>query len=174
MAARNSSRGARRRGRLGGNRPRTHPPRSAAERLAAKGPSATEVLIREIRLLALRLEVIYRTAVTVEMALRYQNADQDRRLRRLPAARSLRGRLGRSPRRHTASRHASAVCGCRIARVAGSNHEFWEAKASAEDAAETCYCVSAACERRARPPFQGDVDHCVLPSRMCVVARPRR
>ena len=35
------------------------------------------MLIREIRLLALRLEVIYRTAVTVEMALRYQNADQD-------------------------------------------------------------------------------------------------
>jgi hypothetical protein len=29
------------------------------------------VLIREIRLLALRLEVIYRTAVTIEMALRY-------------------------------------------------------------------------------------------------------
>ena len=77
MAARNSSRGARRRGRLGGNRPRTHPRRSAVDRLAVKGPSATEVLIREIRLLALRLEVIYRTAVTVEMALRYQNADQD-------------------------------------------------------------------------------------------------
>lgn len=77
MAARNSSRGARRRGRLGGNRPRTHPPRSVAESLAAKGPSATEVLIREIRLLALRLEVIYRTALTVEMALRYQNADHD-------------------------------------------------------------------------------------------------
>ena len=77
MAAHNSSRGARRRGRSGGNRPRTHPPRSVAERLAAKGPSATEVLIREIRLLALRLEGIYRTAVTVEMALRYQNADQD-------------------------------------------------------------------------------------------------
>ena len=77
MAARNSSRGARHRGRLGGNRLRTNPPRSAAERLATKGPSATEVLIREIRLLALRLEVIYRTAVTVEMALRYQNADQD-------------------------------------------------------------------------------------------------
>lgn len=77
MAVSNSSRGARRRGRLGGNRPRTHPPRSAGERLAAKRPSATEVLIREIRLLALRLEVIYRTAVTVEMALRYQNADQD-------------------------------------------------------------------------------------------------
>lgn len=77
MAARNSSRGARRRGRLGGNRPQTHPPRSVAERPAAKEPSATEVLIREIRLLALRLEVIYRTAVTVEMALRYQNADQD-------------------------------------------------------------------------------------------------
>lgn len=74
MAARNSSRGARRRGRLGGNRPRTHPRRSAVERLALKGPSATEVLIR---VLALRLEVIYRTAVTVEMALRYQNADQD-------------------------------------------------------------------------------------------------
>ena len=35
------------------------------------------MLIREIRLLALRLEVIYRTAVTVEMALRCQNADQD-------------------------------------------------------------------------------------------------
>lgn len=35
------------------------------------------MLIREIRLLALGLEVIYRTAVTVEMALRYQNADQD-------------------------------------------------------------------------------------------------
>jgi len=35
------------------------------------------VLTREIRLLALRLEVIYRTAVTVEMALRCQNADQD-------------------------------------------------------------------------------------------------
>src|SRR6185437_2653480 len=65
MAARNSSRGARRRGRLGGNRPLTHPLRSAA-----KEPSATEVLTREIRLLALRLEVIYRTAVTVEMALR--------------------------------------------------------------------------------------------------------
>jgi len=77
MAVRNSSRGARRRGRSSGNRPRPHPPRSAAERLAAKGPSATEVLIRAIRLLALRLEVIYRTAVTVEMALRYQNADQD-------------------------------------------------------------------------------------------------
>ena len=77
MAARNSSRGARRRGRSGGNGPRIHPPRSAAERLAAKGPSATEVLIREIRLLALRLEVIYRTAVTVETARRYQNADQD-------------------------------------------------------------------------------------------------
>ena len=77
MAARNSSRGARHRGRLGGNRLRTNPPRSAAQRLATKGPSATEVLIREIRLLALRLEVIYRTAVTVEMALRYQNADQD-------------------------------------------------------------------------------------------------
>ena len=78
MAARNSSRGARRRGRLGGgNRPRTHPPRSTAERLAAKEPSTTEVLIREIRLLALRLEVIYRTAVTVEMALRSQNADHD-------------------------------------------------------------------------------------------------
>ena len=77
MAAGNSSRGARRRGRSGGNRPRTHPPRSAARRLAAKGPSAAEMLIREIRLLALRLEVIYRTAVTVEMALRYQNADQD-------------------------------------------------------------------------------------------------
>lgn len=77
MAARNSSRGARRRGRWGGNRPRTHPPRSAAERLAVKGPSATAVLIREIRLLALRLKVIYRTAATVEMALRYQNADQD-------------------------------------------------------------------------------------------------
>src|SRR6185437_407883 len=73
MAARNSSRGARRRGRSGGNRPRAHPPRSAPERR----PSATELLIREIRLLALRLEVIYRTAVTVEMALRYQNADQD-------------------------------------------------------------------------------------------------
>lgn len=72
MAARNSSRGARRRGRLGGNRPRTHPPQSAAE-----GPSAIEALIREIRLLALRLEVIYRTAATVEAALRYQNADQD-------------------------------------------------------------------------------------------------
>lgn len=77
MAARNSSRGARRRGRSGGNRPRTHPPRSAAERLAAKGPSATEALIRELRLLALRLEVICRMAVTVEMALRYQNADHD-------------------------------------------------------------------------------------------------
>lgn len=77
MAVRNSSRGARRRGRSSSNRPRTHPPRSAAERLAAKRPSATEVLIREIRLLALRLEVIYRTAVTVEMALRYQDADQD-------------------------------------------------------------------------------------------------
>jgi hypothetical protein len=77
MAARNSSRGARRRGRSGGNRPRTDPPRSAKEKPAAKGPSATELLIREIRLLALRLEVIYRTAVTVEMALRYQNADQD-------------------------------------------------------------------------------------------------
>lgn len=77
MAAGNSSRGARRRGRLGGNRPRTHPPRSAAERLAAEGPSAIEVLIREIRVLALRLEVIYRTAATVEVALRYQNADQD-------------------------------------------------------------------------------------------------
>ena len=77
MAVSNSSRGARRRGRLGGNRPRTHPPRSVAERPAAKEPSETEVLIREIRLLALRLEVIYRTAVTVEMALRYQNADQD-------------------------------------------------------------------------------------------------
>ena len=77
MAARNSSRGARRRGRLGGNRPRTHPRRSAVDRRAVKGPSATEVLIREIRLLALRLEVIYRTAVTVEMALRSQNADQD-------------------------------------------------------------------------------------------------
>lgn len=72
MAARNSSRGARRRGRLGGNRLRTHPPRSAAE-----GPSAIEVLIREIRLLALRLEVIYRTAATVEVALRCQNADLD-------------------------------------------------------------------------------------------------
>lgn len=71
MAAHNSSRGARRRGRLGGNRPRTYPPRSAAERPAAKEPSVTEVLIREIRLLALRVEVIYRTAVTVEMALRY-------------------------------------------------------------------------------------------------------
>ena len=77
MAVRNSSRGARRRGRLGGNRPRTHPPRSAAERPAAKEPSATEVLIREIRLLALRLAVIYRTAVTVEMALCSQNADHD-------------------------------------------------------------------------------------------------
>lgn len=77
MAARNSSRGPRRRGRLGGNRPRTQPPRSAAERLAPKGPSATEVLTREIRLLALRLEAIYRTVVTVEMALRYQNADHD-------------------------------------------------------------------------------------------------
>lgn len=32
----------------------------------------------ETRLLARQLEVIYRTAVTVEMALRYQNADQDR------------------------------------------------------------------------------------------------
>lgn len=77
MAARNSSRGARRRGRSGGNRPRTHPPRLATERPAAKGPSAAEMLTREIRLLALRLEVIYRTAVTVKMALRYQNADQD-------------------------------------------------------------------------------------------------
>lgn len=77
MAACNSSRGTRRRGRLGGNRPRTHPPRSAAERPAAKEPSATEVLIRKIRLLALRLAVIHRTAVTVEMALRFQNADQD-------------------------------------------------------------------------------------------------
>ena len=77
MAARNSSRGARRRGRSGGNRPRTHPPRWTAERLAAKAPSATEVLFRELRLMALRLEVIYRTAVTVEMALRSQNADQD-------------------------------------------------------------------------------------------------
>ena len=77
MAAHNSSRGARRRGRLGGNRPRTHPTRPVAERPAAKAPSAIEVLIREIRLLALRLEAIYRTAATVEMALRYQNADQD-------------------------------------------------------------------------------------------------
>ena len=77
MAVRNSSRGARRRGRSGGNRPRTHPPRPAAERPAAKGPSAIEVLIRETRLLALRLKAIYRTAVTVEAALRYQNADQD-------------------------------------------------------------------------------------------------
>ena len=77
MAAGNSSRGARRRGRSGGNRPRTHPPRSAPRRLAAKGASTAEMLIREIRVLALRLEVIYRTAVTVEMALRYQNADQD-------------------------------------------------------------------------------------------------
>ena len=77
MAARNSSREARRRDRSGGNRPRSHPPRSATERLAAKGPSATEMLIREIRLLALRLEVIYGTAITVEMALRCQNADHD-------------------------------------------------------------------------------------------------
>ena len=77
MAAHNSSRGTWRRRRLGGNRPRTHPPRSVGEKPAAKEPSATELLIREIRLLALRLEVIYRTAVTVEVALRSQNADQD-------------------------------------------------------------------------------------------------
>jgi hypothetical protein len=35
------------------------------------------VLIRDIRHLVLRLEVIHRTAATVPMALRYQNAEND-------------------------------------------------------------------------------------------------
>lgn len=77
MAAGNSSRGARRRGRSGGNRPRTHPLRSTDEGPPESAGADSGVLACEIHLLAVRLDAICRIAVTVEMTLRCQNADQD-------------------------------------------------------------------------------------------------
>jgi len=76
MAGANSSRPGRHTAGPGGNRPRTHPsPRPAIQR--TQRPTACELLIRDIHHLALRLEVIHRTAVTVQMALRHQNAEND-------------------------------------------------------------------------------------------------
>ncbi len=79
MAGANSSRPGRHTARLGGNRPRTHPsPRPVAQKpQRAQRPTAAELLIRDIHHLALRLEVIHRTATTVQMALRHQNAEND-------------------------------------------------------------------------------------------------
>ena len=79
MAGTNSSRSGRRPVRPGGNRPRTHPsPRPAVQKsLQTPRRAASELLIRDIQHLALRLEVIHRTSVTVQMALRHQNAEND-------------------------------------------------------------------------------------------------
>jgi hypothetical protein len=78
MAGANSSRPRRRNARLGGNRPRTHPsPPSTTSKPLGKAPRVSEVLSGQIHFLALRLDVIYRTATAVEMALRYQNAEND-------------------------------------------------------------------------------------------------
>ena len=65
--------------RPGGNRPRTHPsPRPAVQNpLRAQRRTDGELLSRDIHHLALRLEVIHRTAVTVQMALRHQDAEND-------------------------------------------------------------------------------------------------
>jgi hypothetical protein len=77
MATRNTTRGARL-VRAGGNRPRTHPsPRSATPETLQRRSTGNELVSRDLRLLALRLEVIHRTAITVETALRYQNAEND-------------------------------------------------------------------------------------------------
>jgi len=79
MAGGNSSRPGRHTARPGGNRPRTHPsPQSdVGKPLRRPRPTDTELLIREIHHLALRLEVIHRTAITVQIALRHQNAEND-------------------------------------------------------------------------------------------------
>jgi hypothetical protein len=78
MAGANSSRPRRGTARLGGDRPRTHPsPRSTPSKPPRKAVGPTEWLIAQLHLLALRLEVIYGTAASVEMALRYQNAEND-------------------------------------------------------------------------------------------------
>ncbi len=79
MAGANSSRPGRHTARPGGNRPRTHPsPRPTVQKpLRAQRPTAGELLIRDIHHIVLRLEVIHRTAATVQIALRHQNAEND-------------------------------------------------------------------------------------------------
>lgn len=77
MAAGNSSRGARRRGRSGGNRPRTHPAPSAGVGLPERPGASTGVAVGDIHVPARRFEAFYRAAITVEIALQYQNANQD-------------------------------------------------------------------------------------------------
>lgn len=79
MASANSSRAGRHTARPGGNRPRTHPsPRPAVQKPLQRPRTTTaELLIRDVHHLVLRLEVIHRTAITVQMALRHQNVEND-------------------------------------------------------------------------------------------------
>lgn len=55
------------------------PPKST-QKPRDKARPTTPALNGKLQLLALRLEVIHRTALAVEMALRYQNADEDTEL----------------------------------------------------------------------------------------------
>ena len=76
VAARNKTRGVRLVGRVNENRsPGELSNQTAMRKAFDERPSTVDHVVRDLQLIALRLEVIHRTALTVEAALRHQNAE---------------------------------------------------------------------------------------------------